>query len=392
MPTSTARIAANRRNAALSTGPRTEAGKARSRANAVKHGLTGAGVALPGEDAAAVEELFAAIQEQMAPQSLLGTDLAHRVALLTVRKRRANAARVIRLRGRARRAGAEFDAARARTAEALIEAIEANPTAYRRALLALPEGVDRLIARLEMLLADLTGAAPCWTPQHHAHLDALFGFRVDDLPRNRPTRFSLAVLGDSSRIGTEEPPNGGEDARVVWALEQLMLAIDAEIERLRAHRAALDHEAIAQDRADAERLAGLEADADAEKAARYEAAAARELSQTLRDFDRAEDLAARPRPDPDADLDPVSLPVAEPEPAVPPLAVPVPDPDPAIVTPTATPAGPPTGVKGLCQIDLGRDLGSFGGDQSDDRSSSPSAGHHLAGRADLPPIDPAIVG
>ena len=46
--TSPARVAANRANAALSTGPKTEAGKTRSRANALKHGLTAQVVALDG--------------------------------------------------------------------------------------------------------------------------------------------------------------------------------------------------------------------------------------------------------------------------------------------------------------------------------------------------------
>ena len=39
MIVSEARIAANRRNALLSTGPKTAEGKVRSRANALKHGL-----------------------------------------------------------------------------------------------------------------------------------------------------------------------------------------------------------------------------------------------------------------------------------------------------------------------------------------------------------------
>jgi hypothetical protein len=45
-------MAANRRNALLSTGPRSLAGKARSRMNAVSHGLTAQQTLLPGEDPA----------------------------------------------------------------------------------------------------------------------------------------------------------------------------------------------------------------------------------------------------------------------------------------------------------------------------------------------------
>src|SRR5947209_6898245 len=49
-------IEANRRNAAHSCGPKTEEGKARSRANALKHGLAGAGVVLPDEIGRKVQE------------------------------------------------------------------------------------------------------------------------------------------------------------------------------------------------------------------------------------------------------------------------------------------------------------------------------------------------
>ena len=52
MPVSEARIAANRANAARSTGPKTAEGKEKSRANALKHGLTGSGVVLAEADAA----------------------------------------------------------------------------------------------------------------------------------------------------------------------------------------------------------------------------------------------------------------------------------------------------------------------------------------------------
>jgi len=52
---SAAQIAANQKNAQLSTGPASETGKAKSSLNAVKTGLTGRTVLLPGEDAALYE-------------------------------------------------------------------------------------------------------------------------------------------------------------------------------------------------------------------------------------------------------------------------------------------------------------------------------------------------
>ena len=54
--TSTNRIIANRRNATRSTGPRTDAGKARSRLNGLKHGLRAQVLVLPDEDPAAFQE------------------------------------------------------------------------------------------------------------------------------------------------------------------------------------------------------------------------------------------------------------------------------------------------------------------------------------------------
>ena len=51
-PTSDKQIAANRRNALLSTGPKTASGKDRSRTNALKHGLCAMVLDVPGEDAA----------------------------------------------------------------------------------------------------------------------------------------------------------------------------------------------------------------------------------------------------------------------------------------------------------------------------------------------------
>ena len=52
------RAAINRANAQHSTGPRTEAGKKRSSLNALRHGLTGHVIVMPGEDLAAYERFL----------------------------------------------------------------------------------------------------------------------------------------------------------------------------------------------------------------------------------------------------------------------------------------------------------------------------------------------
>jgi hypothetical protein len=61
------RLAANRANALLSTGPTTSEGKAKSSLNAVKTGLTGRTVLLPSEDAALYEAHVERFQQELQP-------------------------------------------------------------------------------------------------------------------------------------------------------------------------------------------------------------------------------------------------------------------------------------------------------------------------------------
>ena len=78
--TSPARAAANRRNAQLSTGPRSAAGKTRSAANALKHGLTATRATLRCEDRAAHDrlraDLIARFQPEGEAEARLADDLA----------------------------------------------------------------------------------------------------------------------------------------------------------------------------------------------------------------------------------------------------------------------------------------------------------------------------
>jgi len=59
-----AQFAANQRNAALSTGPRTSEGKEKVSANAVSHGLSGRHVVLPGEDPDQFDALLESLRQE----------------------------------------------------------------------------------------------------------------------------------------------------------------------------------------------------------------------------------------------------------------------------------------------------------------------------------------
>jgi hypothetical protein len=79
-PVSQKRIEANRLNAKKSTGPRSPAGKPRSRLNAVTHGLTAKITVLPGEDPAEFAAHRDAVISGYAPQTQVEHDLLARIA------------------------------------------------------------------------------------------------------------------------------------------------------------------------------------------------------------------------------------------------------------------------------------------------------------------------
>lgn len=86
--TTTKQLEANKRNAQRSTGPRTEVGKARSRLNSRKHGLTAKMLIIVGEHADDFDELRAELLEQYDPQSAFECELVERVAGILWRLRR----------------------------------------------------------------------------------------------------------------------------------------------------------------------------------------------------------------------------------------------------------------------------------------------------------------
>jgi hypothetical protein len=96
------RAEANRRNAHKSTGPRTAEGKARSRFNALKHGMTAESALLPGEDGEEFLDRQKELLDDLQPRNRLEEIMIERIARddwMSIRAERAAAARVaLRLR------------------------------------------------------------------------------------------------------------------------------------------------------------------------------------------------------------------------------------------------------------------------------------------------------
>jgi hypothetical protein len=82
-------LAANRANAQKSTGPRTDAGRLRSSANSITHGLTARVVCLPGEVAERYNARLQAYTELIQPRNIAESDIAHNLVAALSRKERA---------------------------------------------------------------------------------------------------------------------------------------------------------------------------------------------------------------------------------------------------------------------------------------------------------------
>ena len=95
-------------------------------------------------------------------------------------------------------------------------------------------------------------------------------------------------------------------------MQQLIYLIEAEVEKLEAHRETLDFEAIEIDRAGAADRARFDPSREATLARRYEAAAEREVYRALREFRRAE-AEVVPAPEPEPIPEPPAPIPAEPE-------------------------------------------------------------------------------
>src|SRR6185312_1382521 len=222
MPASDAQIAANRRNSRLSTGPKTDAGKARSRRNALKHGLTGEGVALPDEDAAEVASRFQELQEELQPNGISSRLLLRRFAYLSVRLERFERLDTAVYSRRVRHASEDFADHRMTQVESLVARLAYDPMTTSRRLQNTPEGIDWLVGHWGELRSDLMNRErAAWTLNHFSRLERLLGQPEGDFRQPRSHALTEALGGFFANINPSEVEALDDLERVEWARDEL---------------------------------------------------------------------------------------------------------------------------------------------------------------------------
>ena len=319
MNVSEARIAANRRNAKRSTGPTSPAGKAKVRCNALKHGLTGEGVALPGEDQAEITQRYEDLSREMRPSTAESAILLKRFAFMSVRIERCERNDTAELSKKVRHAVAEFDDARLAAVEALAALLYTEPATTARRLQATPEGIDWLLDEWSILRADLLDEdGKRWTGNHRSHFDALLGQNPGGYRVARIMALSEAMTGFFHHLDKADGEGLEGPARSEWAKGELTRLIDVEVARLKEARASFDLQALARDRAEAPDRALFDPSPARALARKYEAATERAMYKALKEFHQAEAAAADrrtsdPTPDEPETCDSLALNFPEPE-------------------------------------------------------------------------------
>jgi hypothetical protein len=148
-------IEANRRNAARSSGPKTDAGEARSRANATRHGLAGESSEVEAGRSAAFEARRAAWAAEYRPEGEAGRWALDRAVAASLRIERCERAVDGAIEAGAERARLAWDQDRAIEAATLIGRLARDPGLVARQLEATRQGVDLLIERWDGLIGAL---------------------------------------------------------------------------------------------------------------------------------------------------------------------------------------------------------------------------------------------
>jgi hypothetical protein len=218
MSTSSERkVTANRANAKHSTGPRSSAGKAKSRLNALKHGLRAEQVVIPGEDPRAFEAECAAWSADWQPRSHTRAILVERAAATSWRLRRCVRIEGARLQRMSSNNTGVFDKAYDQRVQATVNRLRTEPA---QAVAELLNDAQGIIALRDLWNELATAAAEpggwCQLNAHHDRMLTLLSYDVDtdsDIVGSvARASFRLVITNDPEEGDDEDGPFSPEDA------------------------------------------------------------------------------------------------------------------------------------------------------------------------------------
>jgi hypothetical protein len=281
-----AQVAANRKNAKKSTGPKSAPGKDKTKLNGMTHGLCTEQLVLPSEDAAEFQAFLDAWTDDWKPTTMARAQLVKEAAIAAWRKDRCVRAEATRLGQRIRETVGRRRAQEEKAVDQAVASLPDDPRGAVDRLLATRAGVERLIG----LWSEIAEAA---TPDgwdddqaHHFRLIFLCGrMPADDEAiglRDDSWRLYLRnAPADMIADDDPEPWGDPEAAEVAAGLRDLAAGRIAELRALRDRLA----DPVASWLAQAEAEAMLPRKEDA-LLLRYETQRSREFHRALGDLTR----------------------------------------------------------------------------------------------------------
>src|SRR5579871_1132820 len=158
------RAAVNRKNARKSTGPRTDAGKAASRQNSMKHGFRAETLPVPVENPAELQALSDAWHDFYRPASPAEAEAVDIAVRCCIQRRRGNRYYDAALAEQVRSAVGRGDAHREDDVARLAALLADDPAAAVRGLRRTTQGLEWLVARWKEVRHALIGRGG-WTPE-----------------------------------------------------------------------------------------------------------------------------------------------------------------------------------------------------------------------------------
>ena len=303
MAPSKARTLANRKNAKRSTGPKTQPGKARSRANALKHGMTGQGLCLPLEDQREIQARFDNLADELCPQTAKELFYTRRAAMLTLRVDRCYLQEAHNLRMAVRDAVANHDKQIFDEVRLLMVHLHENPWHGVERLKQSPQGIDILVGQWREL-RDALAQSGNLNQIEMVRVEQLIGRRYDATGFSRPEELNRMCSCGFDRFDYEGKTSADQmDACMANAKRELAAYFSRQIEDLLMHRATLPLAAIELNRLEAPMRAVIDVSNAGQLLRRYESAAAREVHKIFDYFDETE--AAEAEANLDATPDPM---------------------------------------------------------------------------------------